>query len=80
MPSCIRAPPEALKMMQGTPLVRASSIVRVIFSPAAWLVGQIAFSAVLFASLLKLFPAAAPMAVFRNPTVIRPASVGHMHG
>jgi hypothetical protein len=43
-------------------------------------IGQMAFSAVLFSSLLRLFPAAAPMAVFRNPTVIRPASVGHLHG
>jgi cbb3-type cytochrome oxidase subunit 1 len=69
----------------GVPISTLASYLRpflfvVIFSQAAWLVGQIAFSAVLFASLLKLFPAAAPMAVFRNPTVIRPASVGHMHG
>jgi cytochrome c oxidase cbb3-type subunit 1 len=69
----------------GVPISTLASYLRpflfvVIFSQAAWLVGQIAFSAVLFASLLKLFPSAAPMAVFRNPTVIRPASVGHMHG
>ena len=51
-----------------------------VFSQAAWLIGQIAFSSVLMASLLRLFPTAAPMAVFRNPTVVRPASVGHLHG
>jgi cbb3-type cytochrome oxidase subunit 1 len=69
----------------GVPISTLASYLRpflfvVIFSQAVWLIGQIAFSAVLLASLLKLFPAAAPMAVFRNPTVIRPVSVGHMHG
>jgi len=69
----------------GVPISTLASYLRpflfvVIFSQAAWLVGQISFSAVLVSSLLKLFPAAAPMAVFRNPPVIRPASVGHLHG
>jgi cytochrome c oxidase cbb3-type subunit 1 len=69
----------------GVPISTLASYLRpflfvVIFSQAAWLIGQMAFSAVLFSSLLRLFPAAAPMAVFRNPTVIRPASVGHLHG
>ena len=69
----------------GVPISTLASYLRpflfvVIFSQAAWLIGQVAFSAVLFSSLLRLFPAAAPMAVFRNPTVIRPASVGHLHG
>ncbi len=69
----------------GVPISTLASYLRpflfiAIFSQAAWLVGQIAFSTIVFSSLLRLFPSAAPMAVFRNPTVIRPASVGHLHG
>ena len=33
MPSCIRAPPEALKMITGLPSFVANSMARVIFSP-----------------------------------------------
>lgn len=69
----------------GVPISTLASYLRpflfvAVFSQAAWILGQVAFSSVLIASLLKLFPAAAPMAVFRNPTVVRPASVGHLHG
>ena len=69
----------------GVPISTLASYLRpfvfvVVVAQGVWLVGQIAFTAVLFASLLRLFPAAAPMAVFRNPTVIRPSSIGHMHG
>jgi len=69
----------------GVPVSTLASYLRpflsvVIFAQSFWLVGQIAFTSVLIASLLKLFPTAAPMAVFRNPTVIRPVSVGHLHG
>lgn len=69
----------------GVPISTLASYLRpflfvAVFSQAVWILGQVAFSSVLIASLLKLFPAAAPMAVFRNPTVVRPASVGHLHG
>ena len=69
----------------GVPTSTLASYLRpflfvVIFAQFFWLVGQIAFASVLIASLLRLFPTAAPMAVFRNPTVIRPASIGHLHG
>lgn len=68
----------------GVPISTLASYLRpflfvVIFSQGAWLLGQIAFSSVLLASLLRLFPSAAPMAVFRNPTVSRPASIGPLH-
>ncbi|NCZ96740.1 MAG: hypothetical protein EBZ44_02085 [Verrucomicrobia bacterium] len=69
----------------GVPISTLASYLRpflfvVVIAQVAWLVGQVAFTAVLFASLFRLFPAAAPMAVFRNPTVVRPVSVGHLHG
>lgn len=69
----------------GVPMSTLASYLRpflfvAVFSQITWIVGQVAFSSTLFASLLKLFPAAAPMAVFRNPTVVRPASIGHLHG
>ena len=69
----------------GVPISTLASYLRpflfvVVIAQVAWLVGQVAFTAVLLASLLRLFPAAAPMAVFRNPTVVRPVSVGHLHG
>jgi len=69
----------------GVPISTLASYLRpflfvAVFSQMAWIIGQIAFSSVLLASLLKLFPTVAPMAVFRNPAVIRPARVGHLHG
>lgn len=69
----------------GVPISTLASYLRpflfvAVFSQTAWIIGQVVFSSVLIASLLKLFPTVAPMAVFRNPTVVRPASVGHLHG
>lgn len=69
----------------GVPISTLSSYLRpflsvIVFAQAFWLVGQIAFASVLLASLFRLFPTAAPMAVFRNPAVFRPPSVGHLHG
>ena len=39
-------------------------LVVIIAGQALWLVGQLAFSSLFFATLLKLFPFTAPMAVF----------------
>jgi len=69
----------------GVPISTLASYLRpflfvAVFSQAVWLFGQIVFSAVLLAGLLRLFPAAAPMAVFRDPLVIRPAAVDPLHG
>ena len=53
----------------GVPLSTVASYLRpflvvILAGQALWLVGQLAFSSIFFATLLKLFPSTAPMAVF----------------
>lgn len=53
----------------GVPISTIASYLRpflvvILFGQALWLVGQLAFSSLFFATMLKLFPSTAPMAVF----------------
>ena len=53
----------------GVPFSTVASYLRpflvvILIGQALWLVGQLAFSSLFFATLLKLFPFTAPMAVF----------------
>jgi len=50
----------------------------ILVGQALWLLGQLAFSSLFFATLLKLFPFTAPMAVFPS-TRTQNSDVAHAH-
>ena len=67
----------------GVPFSTLASYLRpflvvILVGQALWLVGQLAFSSLFFATLLKLFPFTAPMAVFPS-TRTQNSDVAHAH-
>jgi len=68
----------------GVPLSTISSYLRPFLCTALvgqglWLVGQIAFSALFFSTVLKLFPTTAPLAVFPTSIVNHPDAVQEVY-
>ena len=59
----------------GVPMGTVASYLRpflvvVLMGQIMWWIGQMAFSSLLFSSLLKLFPSTAPMAVFPSENAV----------
>ena len=68
----------------GVPLSTISSYLRpflctALIGQSLWLIGQIAFSALFFSAILKLFPTTAPWAIFPNPPPAHPDGLSGIH-